>query len=378
MAIRPNTLGGAKLPSQSRAAHSQEAVEVLIVGGYPPPTGGVTIHIERFHQFCQKERFPIRIITQFNSAPHKDVLRLKGGAVIQLFHLIYLILRFKGKIIHIHAARFNKLLYGGLPMIWAASSKVKILTYHTDAGASAPKGALKQWALKRILSRFEYLICVNENQKEYFANNLGITKNKLLVIPSFIPLQNIPGNVSGEIRDFVHAARKRVDYLVISTGYLTEIYGYDMIIDAVKDSPGKTIGIIFVFYTSTDKTYQKILSRKMKSFPNIWSFQDLSSDDFFYLIQHSDVFIRANREDTYGMVVGDAITLGTPAIASNVCKRHEGAILFESGNIGDLREKIITTLEDLSEVKKRQPAFSEQNFATNVLDLYKRILSEKL
>ncbi len=84
---------------------------------------------------------------------------------------------------------------------------------------------------------------------------------------------------------------------------------------------------------------------------------------FFYLVRSSDLFIRANRIDTYGMVVGDSIELGTPVIASDVCPRHSGAILFTSNNILDLTEKIKNTLLNIEEVKKQISVLKQENYA---------------
>ncbi len=347
----------------------------MVIGGYPPPMGGVTIHIKRFYEYCQSQNFPVKIISQFRSVPEKDGVRLVGLTPVgKLIHLSWEIIKFPGRIVHFHSSRFHKLIFGGLPVLYVVQSKLSLLTVHSDVSVFPRKINLKYRMIRKILERFSYIICVNEKQKEYFRTYMKIPEKKLVTVPSYIPFQKPPENISSEIKNFVADARSQVDYLLVSSGYLHYIYGYDLIIDAVKQLKDRRIGIIFAFYTRKDDSYLKILEDKIKSLKYIWTFQDISSDDFFYLIRESDVFIRANREDTYGMVIGDSLKLGTPVIASDFCPRHRGSILFKTGDVLDLRARIETTLLNLDTIERQLEGLEQENYGADLLNFYKRIL----
>jgi hypothetical protein len=362
-------------PRKTGQLETLHSYKTLIIGGYPPPMGGVTIHIKRFYEYCRLQDFPVKIITQFRSVPQNDGVRLVGPTPIgKLIHLLLEIIKFSGEIIHFHASHLNKLSFGGLPILYAARSKLRLLTIHTDVTVFPRKKNLKYRMMRLILGKFNYIICINEKQIEYFRTWMRLPDKKLVTIPSYIPLQKPPGNNSLEIKKFVNVARAQVDYLLISSGYLLNIYGYDLIIDAVNRITDKRIGIIFAFYTTEDDSYKKYLDSKITLLKHVWTFQDISSDDFFYLIRESDLFIRANREDTYGMVIGDALKLGTPVIASDFCPRHRGSILFKTGDALDLQTRIETTLGNLDQIRTQLDNLEQENYGIDLLNFYKSIM----
>lgn len=364
-----------KVQREMNLTSNNNFYEAMLIGGYPPPKGGVTIHIKRFYEYCQSRGFPIRIVTTFNSAPEGDGIILKGiTSAGKLLHLIAVIKNFSGKIVHIHSAQFNKFIFGGFIILYSARNKIKLLTIHSDIKTFLRKRNLKYVIIKNILRHFDYIICVNEDQKNFFSDSMHISPDKLIIIPSYIPIQRFPQEVTQQIKDFVVSARSQVDYLVISSGYLTEIYGFDLILNAIKQLNEFRIGVIFLFYTYEDSTYSLEIKQAIESFEHVWTFRDISSDDFFYLIGNSHLFIRANRKDTYGMVIGDSLALGTPVIASDVCPRHPGTILFESNNVMNLAQKIKDTLLNLEEIKKQISTIKVENYAEDLFNFYQKIV----
>ena len=55
----------------------------------------------------------------------------------------------------------------------------------------------------------------------------------------------------------------------------------------------------------------------------------------------SDLFIRPTYTDIEGISVKEALYCGTPAIASDVCKRPSEAVLFKNRSYEDLEEKVL-------------------------------------
>ena len=58
------------------------------------------------------------------------------------------------------------------------------------------------------------------------------------------------------------------------------------------------------------------------------------------LFRYVDVFVRPTTSDSYGISVEEAIDAGITSIASDVCERAKGAILFEAENIDDFVSKL--------------------------------------
>jgi glycosyltransferase involved in cell wall biosynthesis len=62
------------------------------------------------------------------------------------------------------------------------------------------------------------------------------------------------------------------------------------------------------------------------------------------LFRHADVFVRPTAADSFGISVAEAISVGTSAVASDVCQRAEGAILFRSRDQDDFKTKVLRAL----------------------------------
>jgi glycosyltransferase involved in cell wall biosynthesis len=78
------------------------------------------------------------------------------------------------------------------------------------------------------------------------------------------------------------------------------------------------------------------LIRKEGMEESVYLLGDVSHDRCLGLIAASDLFIRATREDGDSISVREALSLGVPAVVSDVGHRPSGAILFRAGDIDDL------------------------------------------
>src|SRR5262249_38759474 len=72
---------------------------------------------------------------------------------------------------------------------------------------------------------------------------------------------------------------------------------------------------------------------------------DVGHDTCLRVISSSDVLLRATREDGDSISVREALSLGTPVVASAVGTRPSGAILFQPGNVEQMVSKIELALE---------------------------------
>ena len=348
---------------------------ILIIGGYPPPYGGITVHIKRLHDYCKEENIKLKIITQFGAPHHPDVISLKGSKIFKLISLAYWIRSFKGKIIHIHSSRLSNLIWGGLLLHWAGRKKIRVITNHSGNFSIDTSNSLYNIISKYVYKYFNYIICLNKSQQAMFHKVLNIPMKRLPIIPSYIPMSTFRFNPSKKIEALNNNIHNKVKYLIVTTGYLEDYYGYEILIKAVKKS-NLDIGIVFIFYTASNLDYRKKLIHIINNNSNMWYVENILSDDMMYIIQNSSIFVRANFADTYGMVIGDAIQLGIPVIASDICPRHKGTILFETGDADDLCNKIIDTINHLPYYRKQIKDIKNENNAGKLIEFYQSILED--
>ena len=75
--------------------------------------------------------------------------------------------------------------------------------------------------------------------------------------------------------------------------------------------------------------------------------------------------------------IPEAISLKKPALASDVCKRPEGTILFENRNIDDLYSKTIRVIDNYDEEKKKIENIEFEDNAEKILEVYRKVLNGK-
>jgi len=347
---------------------------VLIIGVYPPPFGGISVHIQRFYAFCNENKIKVRILSQSSGNGDKNLLKVSGILPIKYLRMFRLIVRSEENVIHFHVSTpgLKKLILLGWPGILFLRRRILVLTIHGGKfKLTNSKNNLIVVVLKKILQRFDYIICLNKNQQENLYSELILPKSRLPIIPSFIPEKKANYQVSGEIKQFFYKIKKEYKYIVTATGYAEEIYGYDLLIDAVEQIKEFSVAVILIFYTGEDKKYLDILLKRINNTSFCYQLSNIRSDEMMYSVKMSDILVRPNYIDSYGMIIGDAIHLGIPSLASDVCDRYPGAELFKVGSSEDLNRKLKLMLKNLSIYRQNIKIMQKPNYADNLLNIYK-------
>ncbi len=88
----------------------------------------------------------------------------------------------------------------------------------------------------------------------------------------------------------------------------------------------------------------------------------------------ADLFLRLNREDAYGVSIQEALDCGVQALASDVCQRPAGAMLFSNGDWRDLKlqfENLIGAFDTLDFADRQST-----DYHTQLVELYKDLLQQ--
>jgi len=348
--------------------------DILLIGGYPPPYGGVTVHIKRLAESCQEKGFKIHIVSQFTSDIAAPLIGIKGNALMQFVKLAHITSNYKGRIVHFHTSYLKRFLFISFPLLFFLKNKIKVITFHSGHLLNITR--IRKYFFKLLINKFDYLIAVNKSQYSFLLD-LCREKSKILHIPSFIPPKIISNQITYPKYEEIEALKKRTEILLMVSGYAKPYYGYDLLLEAVHQLKDISIGIIFVFYTAEDIKYKKKLMQRLSNEQNIIIIENLNSDEFLSLINVVDIYVRPNLIDSYGMVVAEALSLKTIVIASNVCPRHDGAIIFQSGNVDSLKSTLNKVIHNLEIENNRLSKIQIKDYSKDVIDLYHKILMDK-
>lgn len=348
--------------------------KVAIIGSYPPPYGGISVHVQRMHHFLQKKSINHIIYTKIDTEKTDliDIGKKKKW-------LLKYSLTAKENVLHFHSIDWRERVLIGMMGFFG---KKVILTIHGESlnnqinQSSWLKKKILIWALKNI----DNIIVVNPQIKSLLIS-LEVKSEMLECIPAFIPptvkdeeLAEIPQEVWAFIDN--HTPVISANAFRISFYNNQDLYGIDMCIDLCANLKKHYPQIGFVFclpdvgdYEYFNKMKQKI---KEKDLGNNFLFQTKACQ-LYPIIMKSNIFVRPTNTDGYGVSIAEAVSFDVPAVASDVCDRPEGTILFKNRDIDDFTSKVKSVIDNYEQHKNKLKSTELENNVGKILEIYQKV-----
>jgi len=86
------------------------------------------------------------------------------------------------------------------------------------------------------------------------------------------------------------------------------------------------------------------------------------SNKILEVLAEHDVFIRPSFLDSYGLCVAESLLVGTPAIATDVCRRCSQAMLYRQGDFDVLHQHLLKAYAEKGKKRKNLLSPSEDSF----------------
>jgi len=361
--------------------NKNKKAKIAIIGPYPPPYGGISIHIKRMKNHLEKNHIECTVYSESRIVEYENNINLKP--IYSYKRFIFKIPFLKFNILHFHSINLKiRMLSGWYKFL----GKKIILTIHGESlHDQLSKLNLIGYLLLFSLRNINKIICVNPRTKEELLD-LGFNSKKIKVIPAFIPPTPDETEIN-QLPEFFHKIRHKHKYLItanaskISFYKNQDLYGIDLSIELMKrlvDNGYKDIGFIYVIPDIGDYDYFAKMQNLVKKY-------NLEDNFHFYtkpiaypaVINICDLFVRPTNTDGYGVSIAEAILLNKPAIASDVCKRPEGAILFKNRNIEDLFIKTTDLINNYEEHRAKIENIELEDNAEKIMKVYKKVLNGK-
>lgn len=185
------------------------------------------------------------------------------------------------------------------------------------------------------INRFDRIGYISELQNKFFTK---VYKGKLMKIS---PLIKTDRNIKN-IKD-----NKNSRFIILLSGFPSDIYRLLETLDIIKDvnSKGIKIYVNICIYGEANLSPIENLTDEIERFAkeNSWVnlFSHIDRDAFFSVMLNSSIYLRMNSEDSFGLVVAEAIQHGIPVIATNVCERYPGTHLIEKDNFNFLKKVLV-------------------------------------
>ena len=308
---------------------------VYIVGPIPKPMGGVSTYIYRLVNFFPE--FFSGVIDIYSSIskesiPIKHMISPFENRGLSFIWLLMKTPKSKDDFIHFNFSSASALLNFAFLIKGRANWALMLHNGHLNLNRSI----LVDIIVKKSISKIDRFYYINENQYLFYKDNLGVKNDKLFKLDSYVPPLNLSDSDGCKVK-----IKEGYNKVALANGYFKPLYNFEFIIEACKVF--HNVLFLIVVYGDSDLDYEKKI--KSHNLKNLQIIDELSQIDFLALLASSDLYIRPNFIDSYGIAVADAISFSVPAIASDVCERASGSTLFKCGDLGDFLSKIEESLK---------------------------------
>jgi len=312
-------------------------MKVLLIGPYPPPYGGISVHVALVQEELRREGIDCRVVRIDRSAPHSDLyIPIKGG--LDLARIVFQHAR-QGWIPHVH---INGHTVKGWLIALACGvaghcAAARLLTIHSGMTPAFLAGGRQRKLLARLsCSRYQRIICVSHEIRAAIEN-VGVPSELLDVLPAYLADSGQPVAPPDILKRWLQS---HVPLLSTALSFRPE-YGFDVLFAAFQElrQNNPAIGLV-VIGGGADFEAAKQQIAACGFADSILLPGEVSHGLCLSLIASSDGFVRATRADGDSIAVREALALGIPVVASDVCHRPAGAVLFRSGDAANLAAAI--------------------------------------
>jgi glycosyltransferase involved in cell wall biosynthesis len=353
-------------------------LKVALIGAYPPPYGGVSIHIQRLQGLLSSNGAQAVV---YDLSPYLK----KTEGVVNLSKAKSWPRFFSSTedIIHIHSSGASlKKMLSSLVLFKFRGKKV-IITYHTLRYNIEHFNWFKRKSMQIMCRIVSHYIAVSPEIKATLLS-LGAKPEGISVIPAFLPpatrqqeIEEIPQG----IWDFIESHYPIVSANAYKIRFYKnqDLYGIDMCIDlcASLQNDYPQVGLVFCLpdigvYEYFNKMRQRITEKGIEN-----NFLFVTQPYSFYpILMKSHIFVRPTNTDGDAVSLREALYFKVPSVASDAVPRPEGTILFENRDINDFTLKVREVLANYEHYKKELETVDFEDFFQGIMQIYQKVASE--
>ena len=347
-------------------------MKVLQIGPYPPPHGGVSVHVYQVQRQLFQSGIACRVLNVDPRAPRSgEYISIRGAAGLFLALLRH---ARKGWTLHVQTNGHNhkSWLVAFTPGVAGLAGPGSLLTLHSGMVPEYLRREKTGSRLARLAcSLFDRIIAVAPEIKEA-VRLLDVPATKIDLLPAFLY-----GPPSMEEIPELQRLKGRKPLLGATLSFRPE-YGFDLLVDAICQLRRRHPGIACLIMGGGEgQAMAQRLVREQGLSNHIVLLGNVEHDKCLSIMSRCDLFVRPTLVDGDANSVREALALEIPVVASDVGNRPAGAILFRTGDADDLAVKLSDTIAEtcfISMVPRKPscpPTSSGQ--IRNLIDIYASI-----
>jgi len=353
------------------------SASLAILGSYPPPYGGVGVHVQRLCPLLEKRG--IHYVVYNATGDYGDGVRIVPVYSGRRTWMLRYFLTGREPAVYLMSDRLITWVMAALVTVFRGKRVMVRLR-----NAAVPDWIANSWWRRRLagfaLRRMAGVVCVSQRLLES-ARSLGVESNRLHWSPGFLPPEN-PSADRSEVNPEVLDYLKRHRPIIAANGKVDwyngqDLYGLDHLLELAArlkpDYPNVGVVVCMWNHLPENEAYIQRLTKKAqdRGIGDAVLF-NTRSGVFVPVLAEADVFIRPTNTDGDANSVRESLYLGVPTIASDAVERPPGTILFKTRDLDDMEAKVRSVLSQKNRVERRPPELDSQDRAR--IDAYLDLL----
>jgi glycosyltransferase involved in cell wall biosynthesis len=363
------TVTPSRTPSDRFRILAPRGLRVINVGLFPPPFGGIAIHLQRLLDRLQAAGVDC-LIVDLSGRPKRQA----GVATWTWLGTIVRLLLAPRSIVHFHNFSPRNTFF-----FWLLSFRhATILSLHNERFLDQldQGGSLAHKLAKAFLGRIDRIV-VNSQKSQRLARPIVKEPSRMVLIPEFLEPAGVPPLTNPD----VIRIRANHRFLLTSNAFRlafhkgADLYGLDHLVELVRRLVHQRkldVALAFLLPEAGSTTYFESIRGEVArlGLADRVLFVTEPLEEAASLWQAGDVFVRATNTDGNSLSVMEALSVGTPVVASDCVDRPEGVVTFATRDIDDLEAKVVDVLSRLDEHRRRVAMVEGLDNGGRFLELY--------
>jgi len=322
------------------------SLKVLLVGDFPPPHGGVAVHVEELHRAIRAAGGEAVVLDIGKGQIPADGVLAAGGPARFLAQLGSHAAR--GYLIHVHTSGANSkswLLASLCAAAGQAAGRPALLTLHSGLGPDYLSASPLRRAVAGAAARAFGAVIAVSHPIARMLRICGVPARHLFVLPAFSRAHLAPGVPPPEF-DQLRRSGAPLLCAMLAPG---KVYGERILLRAFARVRERVPEARLVLYgAGTGSPELRALAQALcgPSADAVHGLGELSRPAALAVIAGCDVFVRPTLADGDSVSVREALALGRPVVATAVGNRPQDVRLVAPGDDRQLASGICEVLAE--------------------------------
>jgi glycogen synthase len=343
-------------------------LDILLVGPYPPPYGGISTHVQRLAQAIQRAGLTVGVLNHFQGQGTDPLVIGELGR--HPWRYWRSLRRARARVVHYHHSRWSTLLATAFALRNSRASR--LATIHGQELEPFLRGRIPGVAqvTRRALRTFDVLIAVSVE----IEPSLRTVGRPVQVTPAYLPPGDEPAQLSPQAAAFL----RRGTNLVVAAYRLSvddrgrTIYGLETAVrafaSAARVRPDLQLAIFLASQPDSHRDRELLRNviaviddEHIRTRIGVFSEEPLTA-----AFEFTSVFLRPTLTDGDSVSIREAMAAGVPVVASDVVRRPSGVVTLGPGEA----QWCAAILQALERAEPTFPAVNGVDPASELMGIY--------